>query len=66
MKKIAIVSGLVLAVCSGMAYASAGDSTLTVGYAQIHSHGLKDAVKSDRDFAALMVAVWMIIPIRMV
>ncbi|EDS7032443.1 Ail/Lom family outer membrane beta-barrel protein [Salmonella enterica subsp. enterica serovar Oranienburg] len=52
MKKIAIVSGLVLAACSGMAYASAGDSTLSVGYAQIHSHGLKDAVKSDRDFAA--------------
>ncbi|EDC2355097.1 hypothetical protein BH006_07590 [Salmonella enterica] len=52
MNKVVIATGLALAVCSGIAYASAGDSTLSVGYARIHSHGLKNEIKTDRDVLA--------------
>ncbi|WP_176210141.1 Ail/Lom family outer membrane beta-barrel protein [Salmonella enterica] len=49
MNKIVIVTGLALAVCSGAAFASAGDNTLSVGYAQVHSRTLKNEINDTQD-----------------
>ncbi|EDR5177707.1 Ail/Lom family outer membrane beta-barrel protein [Salmonella enterica] len=50
MKKLVVMTTVISALFFGMgvANAAAGQSTISIGYAQFHSNGLKNAINSDK------------------